>query len=294
MLRQRDRVAVCAIMKNEGPYLAEWAAHYHLLGFDRILVYDNDSTDETRSLLAALQDHGILQGISWPSRDHKNPQTAAYEDALSMIRGDCDWALFIDADEFLVLKRDDTVWEFTESFSPLVGRVVVNWLCFGSSGRLAKGSGLVTERFVLASHPTFAANFHVKTFVRPNFVKAMGVHAPETDGITVSPGGARVELRDETFTPTVELSIAQINHYFTKSQVEYGHKARRGESTVNQSAPGKFDKYSEGLFNFHDRNDRADPSASRYVGGIRDLLAAWSAWLPFDERNPSSQTGLDG
>jgi glycosyltransferase involved in cell wall biosynthesis len=287
MLRPHDRVAVCAVMKNEGPYLGEWVAHYRLLGFDRILVYDNESTDQSASILAALQERGVLEAISWPSRDHANPQTAAYEDGLNRVRDDCDWVLFIDADEFLVLKQHQEVWEFTEEFDASIGRIVVNWLCFGSSERSVQGTGLVTERFRLASWPSFEANAHVKSFARPRLVTGMGVHAPLTRGGTVRPCGIPVDLRDETFTREVDLSVAQVNHYFTKSYTEYLQKARRGQSTLNASAPGKFDKYSDGAFNFHDRNDTANHSASRYVAGIRNQLDEWADWIHPEQSHPS-------
>jgi glycosyltransferase involved in cell wall biosynthesis len=277
VLRERDRVAVCAIMKNEAPYVAEWVAHHRLLGFDRILVYDNDSTDGTTSILSDLRERGVIETIPWPSGARENPQTAAYQDGLETLRDDVDWLLFADADEFLVLKQHETVWEFTEGFTQHVGRIVVNWRCFGSSGRTVPGHGLVIERFLFASPPAFEANLHVKTFVRPHMATTVGVHACRTSGESVNPAGNAIVLKDETFSPKVDISVAQMNHYFTKSVAEYGQKARRGQSTQNPSSPRKFDKYSSAAFNFHDRNEFVDDSATKYLTGIRDLVDSWSS-----------------
>ena len=38
---------VVSTMKNEGPYILEWVAHYKALGFDRIVVCTNDCEDTT-------------------------------------------------------------------------------------------------------------------------------------------------------------------------------------------------------------------------------------------------------
>ncbi|MFN7604764.1 MAG: glycosyltransferase family 2 protein, partial [Hyphomonadaceae bacterium] len=42
---------VCMIAKNEGPYLLEWVAYYRSLGFSKIVVYENNSTDRSAVIL---------------------------------------------------------------------------------------------------------------------------------------------------------------------------------------------------------------------------------------------------
>ena len=56
------RVAICAIAKNEGPYLREWVAYHHLLGFDPIIVYDHESDDESPGALH-LEDRGVVEVV---------------------------------------------------------------------------------------------------------------------------------------------------------------------------------------------------------------------------------------
>ncbi len=38
-------LAICAIFKNEGPYILEWVAYHRAVGFDHFVLYDNASTD---------------------------------------------------------------------------------------------------------------------------------------------------------------------------------------------------------------------------------------------------------
>ena len=40
-------VAMAAITKNEGPFIAEWVAYHYLLGVEHFVIYDNRSDDAT-------------------------------------------------------------------------------------------------------------------------------------------------------------------------------------------------------------------------------------------------------
>jgi hypothetical protein len=46
--------SVVAIVRDEGPYLAEWVAFHRLQGFDRFLIYDNESSDDGPELAESL------------------------------------------------------------------------------------------------------------------------------------------------------------------------------------------------------------------------------------------------
>jgi Glycosyl transferase family 2 len=44
------RVTACTIVRNELPYLIEWIEFHRLVGFHRLVVYDDNSTDGTHLL----------------------------------------------------------------------------------------------------------------------------------------------------------------------------------------------------------------------------------------------------
>ncbi|MFG1358490.1 glycosyltransferase family 2 protein [Xanthobacter pseudotagetidis] len=48
------KIAICAIVRDEAPYVLEWVAHHRALGFDHIFVFDNESRDGTSELLDSL------------------------------------------------------------------------------------------------------------------------------------------------------------------------------------------------------------------------------------------------
>ena len=65
-----ETYTVVSTMKNEGPYILDWVAHYKTLGFDHILVCTNDCTDPTVDILLRLQEMGAGH-----SAQHDRPQS---------------------------------------------------------------------------------------------------------------------------------------------------------------------------------------------------------------------------
>ena len=47
-------VAMAAITKNEGPFIAEWVAYHYLLGVEHFVIYDNRSDDATVEVFVRL------------------------------------------------------------------------------------------------------------------------------------------------------------------------------------------------------------------------------------------------
>ncbi|MFN4129742.1 MAG: glycosyltransferase family 2 protein, partial [Paracoccaceae bacterium] len=49
------RTAIVTTMKNEGPFILEWIAYHRAIGVDDFLIYTNDCTDGTDTMLDLLQ-----------------------------------------------------------------------------------------------------------------------------------------------------------------------------------------------------------------------------------------------
>ncbi len=263
---------LCAIVKNEAPYLVEWVAYHRLIGFDRIALYENDSTDATPELLDRMRRAQAIDAhVAWPSRN-ASPQLSAYWDAVR--RCQTDWLMFLDADEFLMLKRHQRVNDFLAGFSPDVACIGVNWRLFGSSGERNFSPRPVMERFRRAAPESCGINRHVKSLFRPSAVETVHMHAPFLkQGRAILANGAPLDMEPQGVATTVDWSVAQVNHYFCKSSAEYRIKKARGDVHRGADDPAKFDKYSDKLFALHDTNDESDASADKYLPDLPVLCA---------------------
>src|SRR5215467_12408190 len=166
--------ALCAIMKNEGAYIPEWVAFHRSIGFDEIFLYNNDSTDNSADLLSRLDAAGIITVVDWPSVAGVAPQCTAYTDVLPRVKSE--WVCFIDADEFVNLKRDDSVRTFLHRFPAEVSAVAMNWRLFGSSGLIAAADDPVIHRFTRCSRRETPVNRHCKTMARVRDIREMHIH----------------------------------------------------------------------------------------------------------------------
>lgn len=250
---------LCAIMKNEERYLLEWIAYHRLLGFDRIVIYENDSWDGTPALLEQLYKKGFIDCHKPWSDIQGSPQILAYEDAICNCS--TDWIMFLDADEFLNIKSRAGITHFLSQFPSNVIGIAINWRLFGSAGHIDYSEDLILERFTRAATQTEPINRHVKSIIKPECVDHIHVHAPALkQGTYISPSGQPVPMVTRGLSETVDWSIAQINHYFTKSKEEYNMKKLRGDGSVAADDSRKFTKYSDWFFERHDLNDESDTS----------------------------------
>jgi hypothetical protein len=268
----RNTAALCAIMKNEGAYILEWVAFHRLIGFNEIFIYDNDSTDNTRDLLARLKAANIVNSIAWPSVVGVAPQRSAYGDVLPRVKSE--WVCFIDADEFINLKQDDSIQAFLQRFPANVSAVAMNWRVFGSNGQTSFGADLVTRRFARGSKRQAPVNRHCKTIVRVKDIDEMHIHRCFLQrGSYVDEAGQAVEVERLGLTPSPRTDLVQINHYVVKSQQEFALKRLRGNANRATNHTDKYQRLNRNFFAAHDLNDESDLSIQRFDARLTDELA---------------------
>jgi hypothetical protein len=229
--RPEHYLSVCAIYRNEAPYLREWIEFHRLVGVERFFLYNNESTDDHLELLAPYLDQGIVELRDWslpfgakedPLRFLSQGQARAYEDCLRHSGDRSRWIAFIDLDEFLFSPTGRPLPEVLTEYEEWPG-VGVNWAVFGPSGHQRKPEGLVLENYV--ERLDSPASRTIKTIVDPPHVTGcIGAHSFRFDRL-----GAVDENQFPTFaglTKSVSFSRLRINHYLTKSVEEYQGRAK--------------------------------------------------------------------
>jgi glycosyltransferase involved in cell wall biosynthesis len=217
-------LAVCAIYRNEGPYLREWVELHRLVGVEKFFLYDNGSTDDHREQLAPYIADGSVEVQSWPQ---DFGQITAYAHCLEACRDRARWIAFIDLDEFL----------FSPTLAPLPGiladyeqhpGVVVNWALFGSSGHKTRPDGLVIENYLWRVRDDGGRNRHVKSIVDPRRTlhsRGLNPHCfAYSEGFAVDEEGRPLDRKPFGRTDEVSFARLRVNHYYIKSEEQWAQK----------------------------------------------------------------------
>ena len=267
---EKYHLAIVAIAKNEGRYIAEWCAWHQLIGVDCIIVYDNDSTDDTLQVLQPFIDIGF---VIYNTINGRARQMDAYNDAIKRYGQLCRYMAIIDCDEFLhPLNEGETLKNIVDStfeHSKNIGGIAVNWTVFGTSGHTTKIPGLVMERFTHRSKPDFVPNIHVKSIVCPECIKSY----PNPHYAIYRKGFYCVNMKGHfvsgPFSPIADgWYRLRLEHYYTKSNEEYLKRREQGCADSLLTKRTIEDMYS------YDRNEVSDTTMACHSSKIRKMLEA--------------------
>ncbi len=284
---EKRSILLVATMRDEGPFVLEWAAYHLAIGFTDLVVCTNDCCDDSPALLDRLAALAPVTHLRTRVSPGGKAQLEAYAQAetLPIVRS-AEWAMVLDADEFLnVHVGAGRVSDLIEAV-PAATAFLVNWRLFGNDGHATWQSGLVTERFTRAARRDDAVNRSFKTLFR--HLDAYGCklmpHQPRYpradrlgDLVYVDGAGHRLppyfcdESRDsflQSEPGTVRWTLAQVNHYNTRSREDYLVKHWRGGG-LNVA----WDREeSWAIFN---RNEESDLTLSRQLDATRATLERW-------------------
>ena len=254
-------LAVTAIFKNEAPYLKEWIDYHLLAGVEHFYLY--------KEVLAPYIEKNLVTLIDWSGKLAMYP---AYNDATEKYRFDCRYMAFIDLDEFIFPKSNQSVSEVVDEIllkNPDAASLGINWQCFGSNGQdKADYSRGVLERFtrrapddwhVILSEESMIGNTTIKSIVNPRRVDCWwSPHYAFYFQNLYSVNSSGDKTLYITGYPIVVDKIV-INHYYTKSKEEFLNKINRGSPcrVVNHR--------NMEFFYSHDHNEIFDDGILKYL-----------------------------
>jgi len=264
-------LGLCAIVKDEDPFLEEWICHHALLGVEGFIIYDNGSAYPVRRRLRSFMNGSFLKVLDFRG---KGQQMIAYTHCLRTFGSDFRWIGFLDLDEYAVPKRTHDLRVLLQDYEDAAA-LGLNWQCFGTNGHKARPEGTQLENYVLALDREDWRR-HIKSFVWPQAVGGMwNPHfaMPLQGRCTVN---ERHELIREAFSP-FSAEFGQINHYYYRSWQDYHEKMLRGRADVGtRNIQGKINP---------PRGDLPDTSALRFVPALRAMLAREDRALCLAQRN---------
>jgi glycosyltransferase involved in cell wall biosynthesis len=256
------------LLKNEGPYLKEWIEYHKLVGFTKFYFYDNESTDNTREILAPYIASGLVEYTLIPG---VGKQLDAYNEAIRLHKQSCRWMAFIDLDEYIAPAEPfksiaEILNEQTAKHGGCAAGMLINWCLYGSSHLEKTPKGLITENFTHHAEQSFWGNHLGKTICNPRLVNYyVSPHYPYywIGAYSISGSGA-VKTNDWKVKPA-DWSVVRLNHYHTKSYEQYLQKISRGMGD-------RPNEYVAAGFSHYDKNDVEDPSMLVYQRRLHEAL----------------------
>lgn len=274
-------LSICAMFRDEAPYLEEWLAFHLDRGVEHFFLYDHGSSDGAAETLKAFVERGQITVHRWDIAEKIAAQKAAYDHCLSHYRDRSRWIAFIDLDEFL-FSPQGALADRLRAYEEFAG-VFAFWQCYGSSGHRHPPPGPVTDSYLHRARSTWRRNQRGKSIVDPRrAVQAIGPHhfvLAQGSALVTEAGRplhfrrigwltkqlSRLISRCWAYAPVVAYSgyaidpslvatsVFRINHYVVKSRAEYRLKMHKNNLTK------RWKKYTLHYFRYHDRNEVFDP-----------------------------------
>ena len=263
--------AVCVIVRLENPYLREWVEHYKQLGFNNVILYDNNHADEddVRDVIGDYIESKFVIHVKIP--DLKNFQVSIYNHCLTTFGNIFGWIAFFDADEFLTLTKHESIQDYIKSLDKSVDSIAFNWMMYGDNDLVYYEDKPLKERFKspcdfnMKSTYNFPENDHIKTMVnykKNNKIRfSSNPHSPVNTSYSVLADGTRKLIPSSPFNHKPIYDPAHIKHYYTKTIDEYYRFKHKRACPDSGNNPYNFDRFF--------KINRHTPEKDEYVNKLK-------------------------
>lgn len=237
------RILLVSTLRDEGPHLLEWVAHHRAIGVTDFLLFSNDCSDGTDTMLEALAPLGVVHLRNEPDQGKSLQWNALKQAWANDLRKSADWICCIDSDEFINLRAPlQSLSDLTDAVGK-ADAIAMPWRLFGHNGQAQLSDALTTEIFTRAAppdcdYPVGARQF--KTLFRASApFRQIGVHRPrlkkdavarwvDGSGTALPNSFAAAEQRITLFGLPAASDLVQLNHYSVRSAESFMLKRARG------------------------------------------------------------------
>jgi len=226
------KIALCAIGKNENPYIREWVEWYKNIGISNIFLYDNNELNGERfeevihdyiknDFVKIIDRRGKIINIK--RDDNGNTiQGEAYHNCYYNNYKNYDWIFFFDIDEFLIIDyKYGNIFEFLNDFNEYDG-IKIQWRMYGDNGMLYYENKSVIERFQNKNNVGY--DKFLKSILKCKEYKfellfcAHGILNKEPYIVNVNKKRVRHKYKDSKAYKNLPVYL---NHFYSKSTEEY-------------------------------------------------------------------------
>ena len=240
------KVALVCVAKWEDYYLDEWLEYNNKLGFDKIIMYQNDWRTD-------IEKPYLIKEVC----DGRSIQVPLYNQVLRT-NTEYDWIAFIDCDEFIVLKKHNNIKDFINEYKDRTNIISLNWYFHGNMGIEKRTCNSLLKMFPKRNKDV---NEHIKVIVNTRTNQQMMLPhncfnpSMDTNGNTFT----------GPFHPNGPTDVAYISHFHNKTKEDWEIRCRRGRIDCEiQHDPNRWDN------ELGHNEDIEDLSAYNFIYGKED------------------------
>ena len=270
-------------MKNEGPFILEWAAYHLSIGVDRFLVYTNDCEDGSDAIWERLA------ALGYGAHERNDDIRARGVQKTALMKADdhplvaeAEWLGCLDVDEFINVKHGQGTLDDLFAALPGADMIMLCWRRFGAAGVAKFEDRPVLDQFRRAAPEVCPYPFHnygFKSLWRPaSGWGRIGVHRPlepdparlENLRVVNARGDAMDRYREKGLwlnPRTAAYEGAQVNHYSLGSAESFLVKCDRGLPNSKTTELGL------GYWAERNFNQVEEDSIQRRVPAMKEKLA---------------------
>ena len=274
-----DGIALCVIGRRENRYAREFVVHYWDVGFDKIIICDNnhDGEEHFEDVLSDFIEDGFVEILNY--RNLVGVQRQSYADVYRRYGKHYRWIAFFDFDEFFVINGQDGhrghgvgVHELMRNYENY-DCVLFNWQNYGDNGLLRDDGRCLSERFTeplpfnhVAQYEGIPDNDHVKCIVHGGLELVEFDDSPHLPSNSMRCCNSLGDPCRQSPFQRYNFSVAYLKHYATKTVEEwYLNKWKKG--TGNKINRAHFESnYANRFFIYNERTQEKEDIMRECLG----------------------------
>ncbi|MEI3535379.1 MAG: glycosyltransferase family 2 protein [Bacilli bacterium] len=223
----KEKFYICTMIKDEHPYIREWALYHKNLGFNQIILYDDSSSHSYEKELGDLIKDNFIIIKKWEGNQWSRQSRAFNDFVNSQTWSNEDYCAFIDIDEFIFFDNVKTISEFMKLYKEFAG-VGLSWKIYNANGRIKAPSNLST--FEAYTQEVQYSEPRIKVIARlKDILSFPTVHH------FIPRHGRLVTTNNKTIYGMLgsycDFTNGHIKHYMTKSWEDWIRRLKRGNIT---------------------------------------------------------------
>ena len=232
-------ICICSIGKNENLYIKEFIDHYLFLGVNKIIIYDNNDINGEH-FNDIIKEKYLKKVDIVDVRGMTSIQIPIYNYCYKNNYNNFDWIGFIDIDEYLYIKNNESISSYLSNKRFAECELVFfNWMIYGDNDKIIYENISMSERFQKPKQ-LFSQG---KSFVRGGINKLLipSTHIPGINIYSFCNSNGRKIYPKNFLNNKIEISpLAYLKHYYTKTVEEFCNKLNKGHAHYHKNHPNYF------------------------------------------------------